>query len=166
MKDLINNPIIIEILKYFTAPVLALIINAFVNGLPPQMRTATRYLSGKTWETTWFIGDDEVYVRDVVYFAKRFWFGKITGHGIMTSPDEKGTNREYKYPITLQVYPGNNLTFKYFAQRFPAEGLMGTGCGKLNIDARKIDGGWSGTVNQEKYKKSVIYGRFVMELKS
>lgn len=143
-----------------------LLINAINYSLQYKRRSALSFLKGKEWETTWFVGEDEVYVRDVVTFDKYVWFGKIKGHGKMTSPDTNGTNREYIYPITFEVSRTNVVTFKYFAQRYPIEGLMGTGCGVFSINGREISGGWTGVVNRERFNKPVVHGRFLMVLKS
>lgn len=142
------------------------LINAINYSWPQERRSALSFLKGKEWETTWLIGENGDYVKDVVSFDKHIWFGKIKGHGKMTSPDTEKTNREYKYPITFKVSRTNVVTFKYFAQHYPLEGLMGTGCGVFSIDGREISGGWTGTVDQRKYKDPVAHGRFLMVLKS
>lgn len=146
--------------------IVTFLINAINYSLPHERRSAISFLKGKVWETTWFIGEDKIYVKDIIYFDKHIWFGKIKGHGKMTSPDENGTNREYRYPITFEVSRTNVVTFKYFAQRYPIEGLMGTGCGVFNINGREISGGWTGVVNRDKYNKPVVHGRFLMVLRS
>lgn len=159
-----------ELLWKVMAPIFGsfatFLLNSIANHWPESRRSALSFLKGKEWETIWYAGEDDIYVKDVVYFPKYVWFGKMNAHGKMTSPDLNGTNREYTYPISIEVSRTNVLTFKYYAQRYPLEGLMGTGCGVFNINGTEISGGWSGTVNREKYQKPVLHGRFVMKIKS
>lgn len=106
---------------------------------------------------------DQIYVKDRIKMGKLIWFGRLKGYGEMTSRSENGTDRTYRYPIFFKVSKTQVLTFVYYAQKYPREKLMGTGCGTFNVNGRELMGGWSGVVNREKYGKDVIHGRFFMK---
>jgi hypothetical protein len=164
---IVNNPLVTAIIGAIAGSVTTFLLSALSNHHFFRIRRyPLSYMIGKEWEAEWYHGDDVLYVKDVIHFGKSVWFGSIKAYGEMTSFDDNGTSRVYRYPITFKLSSTKVLTFSYYAQRFPHEQLMGVGCGSFNINGTEISGGWTGVVNPEKYGKNVIHGRLFMKSKS
>jgi len=105
------------------------------DGLPD----ATIKLVPSKWQTEWFREDGSLYVNDTVTFGIWTESHRFEGFG-----EAQHTRKTYKYTLAGEVSRNGVVALMYWAEGFPTEGNVGTACLHLSVDARQLDGFWSG----------------------
>jgi hypothetical protein len=146
--------LVIALIGALAGAIFTFIGNLLNNIALVRNKNILTFLKGQAWECEWFDDKNELYVRDKIRMNKHIWFGRLKGLGQIES--------SFIYPIYFKVTNNEVVTFVYYAEEFPKQKLMGTGCGTFNANGTVLTGGWSGVVDQERFGKPIMAGRFSM----
>jgi hypothetical protein len=115
------------------------IVQLLTAGSADGQPDATIRLVPSRWETEWFLEDGTLYVKDTVTLKTWIEAHRFEGFGAA-----QHKTKTYKYTLAGEVSRTGVVALRYWAEDFPTEANVGTACLQLSVDARRLDGFWTG----------------------